>query len=281
MTTLRAACVQLNSGPDIDPNLERAGALVREAVAQGAAFVALPENTSAIIVGRRETLERTPTPEEHPGIPYFSDLARSLSVPVLVGSMAVRLSESLCANRSFLFDAAGRVQATYDKIHMFDVDLEGGESYRESATFQAGDKAIVTQMPGAMLGLSICYDLRFPGLYRRLAKGGAELLSIPAAFTVPTGRAHWHVLLRARAIETGCFVLAPAQTGTHHKGRKTYGHSLIVDPWGEVLADAGEGEGVVLADLDLRKVKRAREAVPSLYHDRPFVPPSLVARAAE
>ncbi|HET8728333.1 MAG TPA: carbon-nitrogen hydrolase family protein, partial [Alphaproteobacteria bacterium] len=196
------------------------------------------------------------------------------------GSLAIRLDGDRVANRSLLFDPAGRIVASYDKIHMFDVDLAGGESYRESATFRPGERAVVAPVavPGgsAGLGLTVCYDVRFAYLYRALAQAGADILSVPAAFTVPTGRAHWHVLLRARAIETGCFVIAPAQTGEHDRGRRTYGHSLIVSPWGEVLADAGEEVGFVTADLDLSLVGQARTMVPALGHDRGFEGPEVL-----
>ncbi|HYD99546.1 MAG TPA: carbon-nitrogen hydrolase family protein, partial [Alphaproteobacteria bacterium] len=186
----------------------------------------------------------------------------------------VLLEDGRVANRLFVIDPQGEIRARYDKIHMFDVDLAGGESYRESATFRPGEQAVLAQTPWGGLGMTVCYDLRFPHLYRALAQAGARLLAVPAAFTVPTGRAHWHVLLRARAIETGCFVIAPAQTGTHDAGRQTYGHSLIVDPWGEVLADGGGEPGFVTADLDLGRIDEARGMVPALRHDRPFAPPS-------
>jgi predicted amidohydrolase len=197
--------------------------------------------------------------------------------------LAVLLEDGRAANRSFLFAADGSVLARYDKLHMFDVDLPGGESYRESDTFRPGDSAVVADLPWARLGLSICYDVRFPYLYRDLARAGADVIAVPSAFTRQTGEAHWHVLLRARAIETGCFIVAPAQTGTHHKDRKTFGHSLIVDPWGRVLADAGTEPGIVAADIDLERISAARGAVPALSHDRAYhVPrPAPEGRAAE
>jgi predicted amidohydrolase len=266
--TLKAACVQVSAGSEIEPNLEDAGDLIRRARDAGADFIATPENVSLIVQGRNRVLERVKTEAEHPGIPFFSDLARETGAWLLAGSLGILLEEGRVANRSYLFDGNGQVIATYDKIHMFDVDLKEGESYRESSTFRPGDQAVVANTPWGRMGLTICYDMRFAYLYRMLAQGGARIITAPAAFTVPTGRAHWHVLLRARAIETGCFVIAPAQTGTHDQGRKTYGHSLIVSPWGEVLADAGDGVGFILADLDMDRVDEARAMVPALTHDR-------------
>ena len=206
---------------------------------------------------------------------------------LLIGSVAVDIArepgvpegERRLANRSYLIDAQGAIVARYDKIHMFDVDLAGGESYRESNAFRPGGEAVLAPTPWGVLGMTVCYDLRFPQLYRGLAQEGADFLAIPSAFTVPTGKAHWHVLLRARAIETGCFVLAPAQWGEHAEGRHTYGHSLIVDPWGEVLADAGEGVGIVSARIDPARIAEARRMVPSLRHDRTFATPAPSPRA--
>jgi Predicted amidohydrolase len=265
---LKAACVQVNAGTEILPNLQAAGDLVRRARDAGADFIAMPENVSMIVQGRAKVLERVKPEAEHPGVPFFADLARETGAWLLAGSLGILLDEGRVANRSYLFDGQGRVVATYDKLHMFDVDLKGGESYRESATFRPGDRAVLADTPWGGMGLTICYDVRFAYLYRALAQAGANIITVPAAFTVPTGRAHWHVLLRARAIETGCFVIAPAQTGTHDQGRQTYGHSLIVAPWGEVLADAGEEVGFVVADLDLDRVEEARRMVPALTHDR-------------
>jgi len=273
-----AACVQVNSGTEIAENLTAAGDLVRRARDRGADFIALPENLTAVVIGRQEILDRAMPEDSHPGIPYFADLARETGAVLLAGSMSIGLpgGERL-ANRSFLFDPSGAIVARYDKIHMFDVDLAGGESYRESDTIRPGDKAVVAPTPWGGLGMTICYDLRFAYLYRALAQAGAGIISVPAAFTRQTGRAHWHLLLRARAIETGSFVIAPAQTGTHDQGRETFGHSLIVAPWGEVLADAGEEVGVVTAEIDMAKVEEARAAVPALRHDRQFTPPEAAA----
>ena len=200
--------------------------------------------------------------------PFFAELARETGAWILGGTLHVLLDDGRAANRSYLFDAGGRVVASYDKIHMFDVTLKDGESYRESATFRPGERAVVAASPWGGIGMTVCYDVRFAYLYRALAQAGASILTVPAAFTVPTGRAHWHTLLRARAIETGCFVVAPAQTGSHDQGRQTYGHSLLIAPWGEVLADAGTDVGFITADLDLDRVAEARGMVPSLTHDR-------------
>lgn len=268
--TLRAALVQVNAGPEILPNLETAGRLVRDAVADGAQLVCLPENVSLMAQGRDKILARVKPEESHPGVPFFRDLARDTGAWIMTGTLGCLLEDGRVANRAFVIAPNGDIVARYDKIHMFDVDLAGGESYRESATYRPGDRAVVAPTPWGGLGLSICYDVRFAYLYRALAKAGASLITVPAAFTVPTGKAHWHVLLRARAIETGCFVLAPAQTGLHDGNRGTYGHSLIISPWGEVLADAGDGVGHIIADLDLSKVAEARRMVPSLGHDRMF-----------
>jgi len=270
----KVACVQLNAARDIEPNIAAASALIRKAKAQGAAFILTPENTGMIEPKRPQMLEKAKPEAEHPAIPAFSALAAELGVWLLIGSLQIKLDAATCANRSFLFDARGRVAARYDKIHMFDVDLKGGESYRESKTFRPGDRAVVADTPWGKVGLTVCYDLRFAYLYRALAQAGASFLTVPSAFTVPTGQAHWHTLLRARAIETGSFVFAPAQCGEHAEGRKTYGHSLIVAPWGEVLADGGEEPGVITADIDPAKVAEARAMIPALTHDRRFSGPA-------
>ena len=284
-TSFKAACVQVTSGPDIEANLRPTGDLIRSARDQGADLITTPEVVGAIIHGRQNTLAATPAEADHPAIPFYSALASETGAWVLVGSLAVKLDDSTLANRSYLMDPAGGIAATYDKIHMFDVDLAGGESYRESATYRPGKQAVVADLPWGGLGMTICYDMRFAYLYRALAKAGAQVITVPAAFTVPTGRAHWHVLLRARAIETGCFVVAAAQCGTHDHGRKTYGHSIIISPWGEILAEAGEEPGVIVAELDLAKVEEARRAVPSIRHDRAFDPPqpsyTRIEQAAE
>jgi predicted amidohydrolase len=274
---ITVACLQISAGREVDPNLQAIGDMARRARDAGAGFILTPE-VAVMLEPKREPKFAKAEDESSPhAIPFFADLARETGAWLLAGSMAVKLpDEGRLANRSYLFAPDGAIAARYDKIHMFDVDLAGGESYRESSQFRPGEETVVVETPFARVGLTVCYDLRFPALYRALAQAGAEILTIPSAFAVATGRAHWHTLLRARAIETGCFVLAPAQTGTHAEGRKTYGHSLIVDPWGEVLADAGEDVGFITADLDLARVAEARQMVPSLRHDRPFALPRLV-----
>ena len=270
---LKIACVQTTAGPDIAANLAAVGRLVRDAAAAGAEFVLLPENVARMAPADAQRAGRQ-SEAEHPAFAAFRDLAVETGVWLLAGSIAVAADGDQLANRSLLFDRSGRVVGRYDKIHMFDVDLAGGESYRESASFRAGERACLAATPWGGLGMTVCYDLRFPQLYRALAQAGAVMLSVPSAFTVATGRAHWHVLARARAIETGCFLFAPAQCGNHYGRRRTYGHSLIVDPWGEILAEAGDEPGVIAAEIDLAAVATARAMVPSLAHERAFAPPS-------
>lgn len=273
MTTFRAACVQLRSSNDVAENIRETVRLVREAAARGAAFVATPENTTLMAADGGAKLAQSCDEAHDPALPVFSDLAKELNIWLLAGSLAIKVSETKTANRSFLFAPDGRVAARYSKIHLFDVQLASGEIYRESHTVAGGDEAVVADTPWGGIGLSICYDVRFPQLYRRLAQNGAFLFTVPSAFTVPTGSAHWHVLLRARAIENGAFVVAPAQGGEHANGRRTYGHSLIVSPWGEVLAEAGDDPGVIVADIDPELSAEAREKVPNLQHDQVFSGP--------
>jgi len=270
---MRTACVQLRSGDDVAENARAASALIREAAKAGAKFVATPENTGLMAPDGGAKLEKTFAEKDDPALPVFKALANELDIWLLVGSLAIRTSAAKTANRSFLIGPDGRVIARYDKIHLFDVSLPSGESYRESNTVEAGEEAVAVSLPWGRIGLSVCYDLRFPQLYRSLAKAGAEILTVPSAFTETTGKAHWHVLLRARAIENSCFVMAPAQGGTHANGRKTYGHSLIVGPWGDVLAEAGTEPGVIMAELDLDEVADVRGRLPALQHDRPFAAP--------
>ncbi len=276
---MRAALVQLNASDDPQENAVAAAARVREAAAGGATLVLTPEVTNIMSGSRSHQRVVLAHEEEDATLATLRETAAASGIWLLIGSLALLThdADGRFANRSFLVGPDGEIRARYDKIHMFDVDLADGESYRESAGFRPGDRAVVADADGVRLGLTICYDLRFPHLYRDLAKAGAQILTVPAAFTVPTGRAHWHTLLRARAIETGCFVLAPAQTGNHRVSqgppRRTFGHSLAVTPWGEILADAGKEPGITLVDLDLAAVERARKAVPSLGHDRPYAPP--------
>jgi predicted amidohydrolase len=264
-------CVQINATPEIADNLATVRRLVGQAREAGARMVFLPENVAMMDWGRGNLLAKAAPEEDHPALAGLRAIAVDFGVWLHGGTIHVLLpGGDKIANRTLVLSPTGEIVARYDKIHMFDVDLGGGESYRESATFEPGRDGVVVDLPWGRLGLSICYDLRFPALYRTLAKAGAEVLTIPAAFTRTTGEAHWHVLQRARAIETGCWVVSPAQTGTHANDRKTYGHALIVDPWGAVVADAGEDEGVIVAEIDLDRVAQVRGQVPSLTHDRPF-----------
>jgi len=282
--TFTAACVQFTAGPDAEPNLRAVSDLIRRARDAGADFVMTPEASNFIESGRRRR-EKARSEAEDPFLAGMCGLARETGAWLLIGSLVIDpagepdapAGETRLANRSFLVDATGAIVARYDKIHMFDIDLPGGESYRESNAYHPGRSTVVAQTPWGRLGMSVCYDLRFPQIYRALAHAGADFLTVPSVFTVPTGSAHWHVLLRARAIENGCFVFAPAQWGEHTAGRRSYGHSLIVDPWGEVLADGGEGVGIAVARIDAARIAEVRRMVPSLQHDRSFAPPELVA----
>jgi predicted amidohydrolase len=265
----RAACVQMRSGVDVRENLRDAEALIREAHGRGAAFVATPEVTVLFEAESDLLFAKVHAQEDDPSLARLRGLAAELGIWLLIGSMAIKVGERQCANRSFLIGPSGQIAASYDKIHMFDVDLPNGETYRESRNFRRGERAVLASLPWGKLGLSVCYDLRFPQLFRALAQAGASFLTIPAAFTHTTGMAHWHVLLRARAIETGCYVIAPAQAGLHANGRHTYGHSLVVAPWGEIIAEAGEEPCVITADIDPQRVADARGRVPALKHDRP------------
>jgi predicted amidohydrolase len=268
--------VQLCTGTKIDSNLDIAEALIREAARDGCAYIQTPEQTATMEMSRTALMAILSEQEDDDGLRRLQALAQELRIWLHIGSMSFRTvdpvtGEPKAANRSILIGPDGEVVATYNKIHMFDVDLENGESYRESASFEAGDKAVVADLPWGRLGLSICYDLRFAALYRALCKQkGASVLAIPSAFTHRTGKAHWDVLMRARAIENGAFVIAAAQGGVHENGRKTFGHSLIVDPWGAILAQAGEEPCFIAADIDMARVASCRQSVPSLTHDRVF-----------
>jgi len=277
-----AACLQLTSTREVAPNIASVRDLARRARDGGADLIMTPEVTDMMEPRRDAVFDKARPEAEHPMLAACQALARDTGAWFLLGSAIVKLSdEPRLANRSFLIAPDGGIAARYDKIHMFDVDLETGESYRESKSYRPGTAAVLAELPWGRLGMTICYDLRFPDLYRALALGGASFLSIPSAFTVPTGRAHWHVLMRARAIENFCFVFAPAQSGTHESGRKTFGHSLIVAPWGEILAEAEDGPGFITASIDVAKIAEARRAVPSLTHDWPFAPPGARPLAAE
>jgi deaminated glutathione amidase len=267
----RAGLVQMCTGRTIETNLADATVLIREAAKGGAHYIQTPEVTTQMERDRAKQMVETRPEDGNPALAHFRALARELKVWLHIGSMAVAVGEGQLANRAILISPTGVIAARYDKIHMFDVQLPNGESYRESKVFRPGTDAVIADLPWGKLGITICYDLRFPGLYRALAQAGAEMLAIPSAFTKPTGEAHWHTLMRARAIETGCYVFAAAQAGKHENGRETYGHSLIVGPWGDIIAEAGGLEtGVIYADIDLVKVIEARSQVPSLLHDRAY-----------
>lgn len=268
--TFKAALVQMCSGRDVARNVADASSLIREAAAGGAEYVQTPEVTTLMELERKRLFAAIEPEETNSALAAFRGLAGELGIWLHIGSMGVKVSPEKIANRSFLIAPTGQVRARYDKIHMFDVDLPSGESYRESNSYQAGDQAVVAETPWGGLGLTICYDLRFPQLHRALAQGGAMMIAGPSAFTKVTGEAHWHTLLKARAIESQCFVLAAAQGGRHEHGRDTYGHSLVVSPWGEIVAEGGVQPSVIFADVDLTQVKQARERVPSLRHDRAF-----------
>ena len=271
-----AACVQNRAQADMDASIAQCERLVREAHRRRADLICLPEFFSCLDV-RERRLDTGILPEDrHPALARFRALAGELHVWLLLGSLAVEAGPGCAHNRSYLIDGAGGIVARYDKIHMFDVDLEGGQRFRESEIFEPGRDAVLAPTPWGQLGMTVCYDLRFPGLYRTLAKAGASFLAVPAAFTRTTGQAHWHVLLRSRAIETGSYVVAPCQYGDHGEAA-TFGHSLIVDPWGTVLADGGEAEGVVVAEMDPARVARARGMIPALRHGRAVRPPAPVA----
>ncbi|MGH6683719.1 MAG: carbon-nitrogen hydrolase family protein [Pseudolabrys sp.] len=269
-TTLKAAMIQMRAGLTSAANIETAVRLIGEAKSAGAEYVQTPEMTNIMEVKRERLFANIVEETADSSLATFRELARTLGITVHVGSLAIKISPDRAANRSFLIDPKGDIAARYDKIHLFDVDLAGGESYRESRTYRPGEQAVLSDLPWGRMGLTICYDLRFPALYRALAEAGATMLAIPSAFTQQTGEAHWHVLVRARAIENGCFVFAAAQAGKHENGRETFGHSLIVDPWGSILAEGGTEPGVVMAEIDLAEVAKARARIPSLQHGRRF-----------
>jgi deaminated glutathione amidase len=269
-STFKVALIQMRSGLEPQANLKAVLAGIDEAKRGGADYVLTPEMTN-VLENNRERLFTKIVGEEHDAtLATLREVARKLSIYIHAGSLAIKASPEKAVNRSFLIDRKGDVAARYDKIHMFDVDLAGGESYRESNTYRPGELAVVADLPWGRLGLSVCYDLRFPALYRALAEAGASFLAIPSAFTKQTGEAHWHVLMRARAIENGCFVFAAAQGGKHEHGRETFGHSLVVDPWGNIIAEGGIEPGVIFAEIDPAQVAVARGRVPSLHHGRRF-----------
>jgi len=281
------ACVQFTAGPDPEPNIAAVADLIRRARDAGAVLITTPEASNFIESGQKRR-EKARREADDPFLAAMRALARETGAWILVGSLVIDPAgepggaegETRLANRSFLIDAAGGIVASYDKVHLFDIDLPNGESIRESHAYRPGRRAVIAETPWGRLGMTVCYDVRFPQLYRQLAQQGADFLSVPSVFTVPTGRAHWEVLLRARAIENGAFVFAPAQTGEHTGGRRSYGHSLIVDPWGEILAEGGEGVGIVTATIDPERVAKVRAGLPSLRHDREFAAPESAPRRA-
>lgn len=267
---LRAGIVQLNAGPVLEENMDAAQAFIRKAAGEGARFIATPENTCRMRARPEDKWAASYDEKDHPAVAFYASLAKELGIHLLIGSISsIRVGDGKLANRSYLFGPNGQTLAAYDKIHMFDVDLPNGDQYRESDMNVPGKQSVIADIGGAKVGMSVCYDIRFPHLYRFLAKAGADILTIPAAFTVPTGEAHWEVLLRARAIENGAFVIAPAQVGLHEGGRATWGHSMIISPWGDIVVEIQRDQpGFAVADLDLSEVGKARAAVPSLTHDR-------------
>ena len=268
--TFRVGLIQMRSGRTPLANIEAATKLIGEAKAAGADYVQTPEMTNIMELKREGLFGAITAEDSDPSLAAFRETARSHRLWVHVGSLAIKVSPDKAANRSFLIDPTGEVAARYDKIHMFDVDLAGGESYRESRSYRAGETAVAADLPWGRLGLTVCYDLRFPALYSALAEAGCSFLAIPSAFTRQTGEAHWHVLMRARAIENTCYVLAAAQGGRHENGRETFGHSLVIDPWGRVLAEGGTEPAVVIAEIALAEIAVARARIPSLQHGRRF-----------
>ncbi|HMN51057.1 MAG TPA: carbon-nitrogen hydrolase family protein [Xanthobacteraceae bacterium] len=279
-TKFKAALIQLRTAKSVDANIAAASALIREARKMGADYIQTPEMTNIMEQGRDGLFASLREEERDDALAAFRQLARELKVHLHIGSLAIKASHDKAANRSFLIDPEGEIAARYDKIHLFDVQLAGGESYRESNTYKPGEVAVTSDLPWGRLGLTICYDLRFPALYRALASVGAHFLAVPAAFTKQTGEAHWHVLQRARAIETGSFVFAAAQGGKHENGRETFGHSLIVDPWGRVLAEGGTEPSIIAAEIDVEEVSKARARIPTLEHGRRFEVPGSSSAAS-
>lgn len=278
---MRAALVQLTSGDDPEENLSATIGWLRQAALGGADLILTPEVTNCVSTSRETQRAVLQFEEDDKTLSAIRLEAKRLKKWILIGSLALKTTDAdgRFANRSFMIDPNGEIRARYDKIHMFDVDVSEIETYRESAGFRPGNQAIACETPLGIVGMTICYDLRFPALHRSLAEAGAQILTIPAAFSPVTGEAHWDVLLRARAIETGCFVLAPAQTGSHAqtsgKERKTYGHSMAISPWGEIIVDAGTDEGVTFVDIDINDVAKARQRIPSLKHARAYESPNV------
>src|SRR3569833_327774 len=269
-STFTAAMVQMRTGLLPEPSLEQGMKLIREAAAQGADYVLTPEVSNMMQLNRKALFEHLASEEDDRSLKAYRELAKELKIRLHIGSLALRFSPEKAVNRSFLIAPDGTVLASYDKIHMFVIDQPGGESYRVSANYLPGETAVISDLPWGRIGLTICFDVRFPALYRALAEAGACFITVPSAFTRKTGEAHWHVLLRSRAIETGCFVFAAAQAGLHERARAAYGHSLLFDPWGEILAEGDVEPGIIMAMIDPAKVETARRAIPSLQHGRRF-----------
>lgn len=271
MSIFTAACVQMRSGKTVADNIAQAEGLIREAASAGAHFIQTPEMTNVLVRSREELMERIVPEAQDATLARFRALAAELGVWIHAGSLAILLEGGKVANRAFLIDPAGSVAARYDKIHMFDVDLPNGESWRESATYEPGQQTMIAELPWLKMGMAVCYDVRFPAIFRTQAREGAGMLTMPAAFTRQTGEAHWHVLQRARAIENGAYVVSAAQGGVHEDGRETYGHSLIVDPWGKVIAEVNsDAPGVALAEIDPQEVIKARQRIPAIANERSF-----------
>lgn len=279
METFKAACVQLNSRDDMSANLRAAAEGIRAAAGDGAQLIMLPEYAALLDGSGRVMRDNSYSEAEHPALQAFQSMARETGAWLLVGSLTVKLDGDRMANRSYLLAPDGSLKASYDKIHMFDVTLPSGKVIRESSAYQPGAQAVTARLPWGTLGMTVCYDLRFPQLYRALASAGAQFLAVPASFQRETGIAHWHTLLRARAIENLSFVFAPAMCGDHPGNRMTYGHSLIIDPWGRIVAELGDAPGVIVAEIDPAEVARVRGMLPALEHDRAFAPPQLAAPA--
>ena len=270
MSNLKVACIQTNSKSDPNINIREVSSLIRAARSNGAELITTPEVVGMLEPNREKALNKAQPENYHGVLREFRALSRDLAIWLLIGSISIKLSNGKLANRSFLINPDGQIIARYTKIHMFDVEVNDGSIYRESATYQPGTSACLARTPWGLVGLTVCYDIRFPALYRDLAKAGAKIIFIPSAFTEVTGEAHWHILQRARAIENGCFIVSAAQTGMHEQNRKTFGHSIIVDPWGNILADANKDVGFITAYLDLNLVDEVRKKIPSLTHDREY-----------
>ena len=274
MSAFKAACVQLNSGNDLAANLQAIAAAVREAAAQGAHFILLPEYAALLDGSGRVMRDNSFAEDAHPALEECRKLARETASWLLVGSLTIKIDDARMANRSYLLSPDGTVAAHYDKIHMFDVTLPSGKVIRESSAYQPGNRAVIAPTPWGLLGMTVCYDLRFPQLFRALSRAGAQFLAVPASFQRETGVAHWHALLRARAIENLAYVFAPAMCGEHPGNRSTYGHSLIIDPWGKIIAELGAEPGICYAEINPSEVERVRTMLPSLTHDCAFAAPA-------